>query len=148
MLIILACCGHLNVWFALLKSMGALIESFMCKFKCFANQDKGAWHFAVSSTENAKLLLNECWHWLNGLYTKLYFSKGNNMCHCCRKEGLTMQTSRTDTEQLWEQINAKRGFLGVKKQTTFHPCLWEEQKDIYQSMDYLMNVHCCSLKSH
>lgn len=100
-----------------LKSKGALIEIFMCKFKCFANQDQEAWHSTVSSIENAKvkLLPNECWHWLNDLYTKLHFTNSNDMCHCCRKEGLTMQTSRADTEQLWEQINAKRGLLEVKK---------------------------------
>jgi len=37
--------------------MEALIERFVCKFKCFANQDQGARHFAVSSTENANLEL-------------------------------------------------------------------------------------------
>lgn len=74
----------------------------MCESKCFANQDQGAWQLAVSSTENAnvKILLNEYWHLLNGLYIKLYFSNSNNMCRCCRKKGLTMQTSWTDTEQL------------------------------------------------
>lgn len=81
--------------------MGALIEAFMCKSKCSANQDQGAWQLAVSSTENAnvKILPHEYWHLLNGLYIKLYFSH-SNICHCCKKESLTMQTSWTDTEQL------------------------------------------------